>query len=57
MKIIDISPETENQYFCCLEEWSDDIKEAGNRSAILSAPVTVAVAFTHPAEIFVPEIW
>ena len=30
MKIIDISPENENQYFCCLEEWSDDIKEAGD---------------------------
>lgn len=30
MKITDISPETEQQYFCCLEEWSDDIKEAGN---------------------------
>lgn len=31
MKIIDISPETEQQYFCCLEEWSDDIREAGDR--------------------------
>jgi hypothetical protein len=30
MKIIDITPETENQYFCCLEEWSDEIKEAGD---------------------------
>jgi hypothetical protein len=30
MKIIDISPENENHYFCCLEEWSEDIKEAGN---------------------------
>jgi hypothetical protein len=30
MKIADITSETENQYFCCLEEWSDDIKEAGN---------------------------
>ncbi len=30
MKITDISPDTESQYFCCLEEWSDDIKEAGN---------------------------
>jgi GNAT superfamily N-acetyltransferase len=30
MKIIDITPETESQYFCCLEEWSDDIKEAGD---------------------------
>jgi GNAT superfamily N-acetyltransferase len=31
MKIIDIAPDTEQQYFCCLEEWSDDIKEAGDR--------------------------
>jgi GNAT superfamily N-acetyltransferase len=30
MKIADITPETESQYFCCLEEWSDDIKEAGD---------------------------
>lgn len=30
MKIIDISPETEQQYFCCLEEWSDDVREAGD---------------------------
>jgi len=29
MKIIDIAPETESQYFCCLEEWSEDLKEAG----------------------------
>jgi N-acetylglutamate synthase-like GNAT family acetyltransferase len=30
MKIVDISPENERQYFCCLEEWSDEIKEAGD---------------------------
>jgi hypothetical protein len=30
MKITDITPENENHYFCCLEEWSDDIKEAGD---------------------------
>jgi GNAT superfamily N-acetyltransferase len=30
MKIIDISPEYEQLYFCCLEDWSDDIKEAGD---------------------------
>ncbi len=29
MKIIDISPENESQYFNCLEEWSEDMKEAG----------------------------
>jgi GNAT superfamily N-acetyltransferase len=30
MKIIDMTPETENEYLCCLEEWSDEIKEAGD---------------------------
>jgi len=30
MKIIDITPETESQYFCCLEEWSEEMKEAGS---------------------------
>ena len=30
MKIIDISPETELHYFCCLEDWSKDMKEAGD---------------------------
>ncbi len=29
MKITDITPETESRYFCCLEEWSEDMKEAG----------------------------
>jgi N-acetylglutamate synthase-like GNAT family acetyltransferase len=31
MKIVDITPETESHYFCCLEEYSDDIKEAGDQ--------------------------
>lgn len=30
VKIVDIAPETESLYFCCLEEWSDEMKEAGN---------------------------
>jgi N-acetylglutamate synthase-like GNAT family acetyltransferase len=30
MKIIDISPETEKLFFCCLQEWSEDMKEAGD---------------------------
>jgi N-acetylglutamate synthase-like GNAT family acetyltransferase len=30
MKIVDITPETESHYFCCLEEYSDVIKEAGD---------------------------
>jgi len=29
MKIVDITPETESHYLCCLEEYSDDIREAG----------------------------
>lgn len=33
MKIIDLTPEHEKQYFCCLEEWSDDVKEAGDHKA------------------------
>jgi GNAT superfamily N-acetyltransferase len=31
MKITDIAPETENQYLCCLEEWSEEMKEAGDQ--------------------------
>ena len=30
MKITDITPETKNLYFCCLEDWSEDMKEAGD---------------------------
>lgn len=30
MKIIDLTPEFEKQYFSCLEDWSDEVKEAGN---------------------------
>lgn len=30
MKIIDLTPEHEKLYFVCLEDWSDEIKEAGN---------------------------
>jgi predicted N-acetyltransferase YhbS len=30
MKIIDLSPRHERQYFCCLEEWSPEIIDAGN---------------------------
>jgi N-acetylglutamate synthase-like GNAT family acetyltransferase len=30
MKIADITPENEKHYFCCLEEWSDEMKEAGD---------------------------
>ena len=34
MKIVNITPETESHYFCCLEEWSDDMKEAGDQKRI-----------------------
>jgi N-acetylglutamate synthase-like GNAT family acetyltransferase len=33
MKVIDLTPEYENLYFCCLEDWSDEIKEAGDHKA------------------------
>ena len=33
MKIIDLTPEYRNTYFQCLEEWSDEIKEAGDHKA------------------------
>jgi N-acetylglutamate synthase-like GNAT family acetyltransferase len=30
MKITDITLENENLYYCCLEEWSEEMKEAGD---------------------------
>jgi len=33
MKIIDLAPEYEQLYFCCLEDWSDEIREAGDHKA------------------------
>jgi hypothetical protein len=33
MKIIDLTPEHEKQYFCCLEDWSDEVTEAGDHKA------------------------
>jgi N-acetylglutamate synthase-like GNAT family acetyltransferase len=30
MKIIDLTPQHEQLYFCCLEDWSHELKEAGN---------------------------
>ncbi|WP_455209852.1 GNAT family N-acetyltransferase [Kaarinaea lacus] len=32
-KISDLSPIHIDTYFCCLEDWSDDIREAGNHKA------------------------
>ncbi len=31
MKIVDITRETEHNFFCCLEEYSEDMKEAGDQ--------------------------
>lgn len=30
MRIVDLAPEHERLYFVCLEDWSDEIREAGN---------------------------
>ena len=30
MRIVDLSEEYEGNYFVCLEDWSDEMKEAGN---------------------------
>jgi len=33
MKIVDLTPEYEQLYFVCLEDWSDEMKEAGDHKA------------------------
>ena len=33
MKIIDLDEKHEGLYFLCLEDWSDEIKEAGDHKA------------------------
>ena len=33
MKVVSLSPEFEKTYCSCLEEWSEDIKEAGDHKA------------------------
>jgi len=33
-RIIDLTPEHEDRYFVCLEDWSDDMKESGNRKQL-----------------------
>jgi N-acetylglutamate synthase-like GNAT family acetyltransferase len=33
MKITDLTPEYERAYFCCLEDWSEEMKEAGDHKA------------------------
>ena len=34
MEIIDLTEKYHRQFFCCLEEWSDDIMEAGNHKEV-----------------------
>jgi hypothetical protein len=34
MDIVDLTEKYHKQFFCCLEEWSDDIKEAGNHKEV-----------------------
>ena len=34
MKIIDLEDKYLQEYFMCLEEWSDEIQEAGNHKQI-----------------------
>jgi GNAT superfamily N-acetyltransferase len=33
MNVIDLNPQNQELYFQCLEDWSDEIKEAGNHKA------------------------
>jgi hypothetical protein len=30
MKVIDLTPDNEKLYFMCLEDWSDEMREAGD---------------------------
>ncbi|MEJ2628600.1 MAG: GNAT family N-acetyltransferase [bacterium] len=34
MKITDLTPQYHKLYFCCLEDWSEDMKEAGNHKQV-----------------------
>jgi len=34
MDILDLSEKYYSQYFCCLEDWSDEMKEAGNHKEV-----------------------
>ena len=33
MEIVDLSPEYEDSYLCCLEDWSGEMAEAGDHKA------------------------
>ena len=37
MEIIDLTGKHESLYFLCLEDWSDEIKEAGNNKMVYRA--------------------
>ncbi len=34
MEILDLTEKYHSQYFCCLEDWSDEMKEAGNHKEV-----------------------
>ncbi|MFA5383491.1 MAG: GNAT family N-acetyltransferase [Eubacteriales bacterium] len=34
MEVVDLNANNQKSYFCCLEEWSEDMKEAGNHKEI-----------------------
>lgn len=34
IRIIDLTPEHEDRYFICLEDWSEDMKESGNKKQL-----------------------
>lgn len=34
MKIINLTPEYEKTYLMCFEDWSDEMKEAGNHKCL-----------------------
>ncbi len=34
MDVVDLSPELESSYLVCLEEWSDEMAEAGDKKAL-----------------------
>ena len=34
MEIVDFTEEYQDQYFCCLEDWSEEMKEAGNHKEL-----------------------
>lgn len=33
MRVVDLTPEHQDTYFCCLEDWSEDMQDAGDHKA------------------------